>query len=116
MEKDLGVWVNNELKCSDQCGKAARKAMSVLGVIKRSFKRLDIESFKILFNTYVRPHLEYYVQAWTQTLQPRRRTTAARTASSDTLCPQLEIGCAKSQCTLRGAATARKRAAWRGSE
>ena len=34
-EKDLGVWVNNELKWSDQCGKAAGKAMSVLGVIKR---------------------------------------------------------------------------------
>jgi len=64
MEKDLGVWVNNELKWSDQCGKAAGKAMSVLGVIKRTFIRLDIESFKILFNTYIRPHLEYCVQAW----------------------------------------------------
>jgi len=63
-EKDLGVWVNNELKWSDQCGKAAGKAMSVLGVIKRSFKRLDIESLKILYNTYVRPQLEYCVQAW----------------------------------------------------
>jgi len=31
-KKDLGVWVNNELnlKWSDQCGKAAGKAMSVL--------------------------------------------------------------------------------------
>jgi len=64
MEKDLGVWVNNELKWSDQCGKAAGKAMSVLGVTKRSFKRLDIKSFKILFNIYVRPHLEYCIQAW----------------------------------------------------
>ena len=58
------MWVNNELKYSDQCGKAAGKAMSVLGVIKRSFKRLDIESLKILYNTYVRPQLEYCVQAW----------------------------------------------------
>ena len=64
MEKDLGVLVNNELKWSDQHGKAAGKAMSVLGVIKRSFKGLDIENFKISFNTYVRPHLEYCVQAW----------------------------------------------------
>jgi len=59
------LWVNNELKLSDQCGKAAGKAMSVLG-IKRSFKRLDIdiESIKISFNTYVRPRLEYCVQVW----------------------------------------------------
>jgi len=40
IEKDLRVRVNNELKWSDQCGKAAGKAMSVLGVIERSFKRL----------------------------------------------------------------------------
>jgi len=33
MEQDFGVWVNNELKWSDQCGKAAGKAMYVLGVI-----------------------------------------------------------------------------------
>jgi len=39
MVNELGVWVNNELQWNDHCGKAAGKPMSVLGVIKRSFKQ-----------------------------------------------------------------------------
>jgi len=38
--------------------------MTVLGMIKRSFSHISTESFKILYNTYVRPHLEYCVQVW----------------------------------------------------
>jgi len=63
-EKDLGVWISKDLKWSKQCNTAANKAMSVLGMIKRSFSHFSIESFKILYNTYVRPHLEYCVQTW----------------------------------------------------
>ena len=63
-EKDLGVWIGKDLKWSKQCSSAAQKAMSVLGMIKRSFSFIDVESFKILYNTYVRPHLEYCVQIW----------------------------------------------------
>ena len=63
-EKDLGVWISKHLKWSKQWNTAANKAMSVLGMIKRSFSHISIESFKILYNTYVRPHLEYCVQIW----------------------------------------------------
>ena len=63
-EKDLGVWISKDLKWSKQCNTAANKATSVLGIIKRSFSHISIESFKILYNTYVRPHLEYCVQIW----------------------------------------------------
>jgi len=63
-EKDLGVWISKDLKWTKQCNTAANKAMSVLGMIKRSFSHICIESLKILYNTYVRPHLEYCVQIW----------------------------------------------------
>ena len=48
-EKDLGVWIDKDLKWSQQCRKSESKAMSVLGMIKMSFKQIDIDSFKILY-------------------------------------------------------------------
>jgi len=61
-EKDLGIIVTKDLKPSVQCSKAAAKAMQVLGIIKRNFVLTDAEDFRLLFNGFVRPHLEYYVQ------------------------------------------------------
>jgi ribonucleases P/MRP protein subunit RPP40 len=42
----------------------ASKAMSLMGLIIRSFSRIDVEDFGILYKGYIRPHLEYAVQAW----------------------------------------------------
>ena len=67
-EKDLGVLVSDDLKPSSQC-KAAAKAINALRNIKQSFRYITVESFHILYNTYVRPHLEYYVQALSPYLQ-----------------------------------------------
>ena len=64
LEKDLGIWVSDGLRWSIQCSKAAKKAMSVLGMIKRTFPYLDREGFILLYNTNVRAHLEYCVQVW----------------------------------------------------
>eukprot|EP00794_Sanderia_malayensis_P003391 gene3390-3881_t len=63
-EKDVGVWISDDLKPSTQCSKAAAKASGSLGFIKRAFKHIDKDSFVILYNSYVRPHMEYCVQAW----------------------------------------------------
>ena len=38
--------------------------MQVLGVIKRNFVLNDEEDFRLLFNGFVRPHLEYCVSVW----------------------------------------------------
>ena len=37
-ERDLGVIISSNLKPSAQCLKAANKAMSVLGMVKRNFR------------------------------------------------------------------------------
>jgi len=43
--------------------------MSVLQLIKRTFSRIDVDDFKTLYHTYVRPHMEYCVQVWNPYLQ-----------------------------------------------
>jgi len=59
----------NDLKPSTQCGQAAKKPMSILGLTRQTFKTIGVEDFRILYNGYVRPHLEYCVQVWS----PHRR-------------------------------------------
>jgi len=65
----VGVGLSSSLKPSLQCTKAAAKAMQVLGIIKRNFVMNDEEDFHLLFNGYVRPHLEYCVQVWSPYLK-----------------------------------------------
>jgi len=68
-ERDLGVMVSRDLKPGLQCTKAAGKAMSVLRMISRNFKKVDIADFGILYKCFIRPQLEYCVQAWSPHLR-----------------------------------------------
>ena len=63
-EKDLGIYVVKDLKSQEQCTQAARKAQAVLGMVKRHLTQLDKEDFMAIYKAYIRPHLEYCVQAW----------------------------------------------------
>jgi len=44
--------------------KAAGKANSILRQLKQCFKSWTIQTFKLLYTTFVRPHLKYAVSAW----------------------------------------------------
>jgi Reverse transcriptase (RNA-dependent DNA polymerase)/Endonuclease-reverse transcriptase len=68
-EKDLGVIVSDNLKPAAQCAKAAKTAQTVLGQITRAFQYRDRTIFPQLYKQYVRPHLEFAVQAWSPWLQ-----------------------------------------------
>ena len=61
-EKDLGVWISNNLKWEKQVVAATQQM--VLRSVKRAFIHFDKDTFNIVYNTYIRPHLEYCVQAW----------------------------------------------------
>jgi hypothetical protein len=63
-ERDLGIQVSNKLKPAAQCAHAARTAQAVLGQISRAFQYRDRSIFVQLYKQYVRPHLEFSVQAW----------------------------------------------------
>ena len=63
-ERDLGVITSSRLKPRAQCLKAAKTAQVVLGQIARAFNFRDQQVFVQLYVTYVRPHLEFVVQAW----------------------------------------------------
>jgi len=64
-EKDLGVYITAYLKPSTQCVRAAAKARSVMGMVRRNFRRLDKEDFLLIYKKCIRPH----VQAWSPYLK-----------------------------------------------
>ena len=63
-ERDLGVVTMASTKPAAQCAKAAQTAQAVLGQIARAFHFRDKEIFLGLYRQYIRPHLEFSVQAW----------------------------------------------------
>ena len=68
-EKDLGVIVNSKLSSSDQVVEARKKALRMLGAINRKVSYKSEEVIRKLYCAYVRPHLEYCVQAWSPTYE-----------------------------------------------
>ena len=67
-EKDLGVIIHKSVKPSRHCAEAAKKGNMVLGQMARAFTYRD-KTWVRLYTTYVRPHLQYAVQAWCPWLQ-----------------------------------------------
>jgi len=60
-EKDLRIYITADLKPSMQCVRAEAKARSVMGMVRRNFRRLDKEDFLLIYKMYIRPHMEYCV-------------------------------------------------------
>ena len=63
-EKDLGLTINADMKVSEQCAIAAAKGNQILGLIRRNIVYKEKELIIPLYQTIVRPHLEYCIQAW----------------------------------------------------
>ena len=61
---DLGVYVDDKLKCDFHIHTAVTRAYRMLGLIKRSYTFLDNESLLCLYKAMVRPILKYGVTVW----------------------------------------------------
>ena len=64
-ETDLGVCIDHKLKFSDHISAKLAKANKMLQVIRYTFKHLTPDTFKKLYTSIVRPHLEYATPVWT---------------------------------------------------
>ena len=64
-EKDLGIMIDKDLNFRLHTSLLVAKANSTLGIIRRTFRYLDRNSFLLLYKAMVRPIIEYGIPAWT---------------------------------------------------
>ena len=63
-QKDLGVVFDMELKFEEHMGAKVKKANAIMGLIRRTFSFLDGDTFKKLYTSFVRHHIEYAIPVW----------------------------------------------------
>ena len=64
VEKDIGVYVDQELNFKEQITSKTNKANSTMGIIRWTIDHLDRRTFTQLYKSLVRPHLEVSNSAW----------------------------------------------------
>jgi hypothetical protein len=63
-ERDLGVYVSDNLTWDRHVESVSNKATSMLSWFAKAFETRDVAVWRRLYTTYIRPHVEYAVQAW----------------------------------------------------
>ena len=69
LERDLGILISSDLKWKSQITSCANKASKILGMLTRTFEYRSLELIKLLYTTFVRPHLGFAVAVWSPFLQ-----------------------------------------------
>lgn len=91
VQKDLGVLITKDLKFSRQCLEAEKRANKILGYIKRQFRYRNKETVLSLYNSLVRPLLEYAVQFWSPTLRQDVKRLEQVQARATKLVPEIRF-------------------------
>ena len=63
-EKDIGVFIDQNLKFDVHINTAVNKANKILAVTRKTFECIDDEIFCLVFKGLVRPHLEFAAPVW----------------------------------------------------
>jgi ribonuclease P/MRP protein subunit RPP40 len=58
-ERDLGIIISSNGKTSEQVRTAVSKATRILGLMRKTFRFFNKELYKLLYPTFIRPHLEF---------------------------------------------------------
>ena len=68
-EKDVNIIFDLNMSFREDINSCATKANNIMGIIRRTYTYLDIESLKLLSKSLVRPHLEYGAPIWNPQLK-----------------------------------------------
>ena len=68
-ERDLGIIFSNNLKWKNQIINCVSKANQMMGMIRKTFTRLDPGLLRSLYLTFIRPFLEFAVPVWSPILK-----------------------------------------------
>jgi ribonuclease P/MRP protein subunit RPP40 len=63
IERDLGVQISEDLKVKEQVETAVSTAIRGLGKLKKAFRSRSFTLWRAIYLCYIRPHLEFAVQA-----------------------------------------------------
>ena len=89
-EKDLGIFIDSDLKFRRQAASATAKASQILALIRRSFQAIDCETLPLLYKTLVRPHLEYGCSIWGPFNKADQKAVKWVQLSTSRLIPELQ--------------------------
>ena len=64
LEKDLGIFISNDISWSHHISYMINKSNKQMGRIKHAFEFLDKNIIRLLYKSLVRPHLEYGAVIW----------------------------------------------------
>jgi len=87
-ETDLGVVVRSDLRSTSQCNGAAAAARRIIAMVRRNFKKLDVEDVLLIYKTYIRPRLEFCIQSWSPHLTKDIETLERVQRTATRLIPQ----------------------------
>ena len=62
--KDLGITIDSQLNFKEHIYGKIKLAFSMLGIINRNFVNLDKDTFKLLYKSLIRSHIEYGHSVW----------------------------------------------------
>ena len=69
VERDIGVIIASNLKPSEMCSAASKKANRCLGLLSRGLSFKTAKNFLPLYSCFVLPHLEFAQASWSPWLQ-----------------------------------------------
>ena len=63
-EKDLGIYIDQELSFDKHINSAVNKANRILAIARKTFDHIDQDMFMLIYKGLIRPHLEYATSVW----------------------------------------------------